>query len=256
MKVAMMQPSFLPWQGLFELINNADKFIFLDDFQFVIQSHHTRNKLFVNKNQVDFYNVPVQKSKCFEAKLNETLIVENNIWKNKVLKRLQNVYCKTDYYNEIYPEIEKWLLQDYKTLADLNINCIKTICNILNINKEFLYGSDFTKETSSLATRTQRIYELLEWAGATTYLSAFGSFEYMKEDYFDYKKYPVLFQNYIPKYYKQIHSDKFIPYLSVLDSLFNIGAINTLELIQNGTKKWLTFEEMLKNSKNIKENHE
>ena len=63
--IAMMQPTFLPWQVFFELILKSDKFIFLDDFQYSVQSHHTRNKLFVNKGQVDYYNVPVQKSKCF-----------------------------------------------------------------------------------------------------------------------------------------------------------------------------------------------
>ena len=32
MKVAMMQPTFLPWQGFFELIYQSERFIFLDDF--------------------------------------------------------------------------------------------------------------------------------------------------------------------------------------------------------------------------------
>ena len=32
MDVAMMQPTFLPWQGFFELIHKAQIFIFLDDF--------------------------------------------------------------------------------------------------------------------------------------------------------------------------------------------------------------------------------
>ena len=61
-KVAMMQPTFLPWQGFFELILKSDKFIFLDDFQLSVQSHQTRNKLFVGKNQVGYYLVPIQKS--------------------------------------------------------------------------------------------------------------------------------------------------------------------------------------------------
>ena len=249
-RIAMMQPAFLPWQGLFELILNSDKFIFLDDFQFVVQSHHTRNKLFVNKEQVDYYSVPVQKSKCFELKLNETLIVENNVWKNKILKRISNIYAKTPFFKEIYPLVENWITKDYKTLAELNIECIKLFCKILKIEKDFLYSSEFTKETNSNSKRTQRVVELFEWANGTEYLSAFGSFEYMLKDQYDYKKYPVLFQNYQPKPYKQIHSDEFVPYLSVLDALFNIGSEKTLELIKNGTEKWLTFEEMTR----LKEN--
>ena len=238
-----MQPSFLPWQGLFELILKSDKFVFLDDFQFVTQSHHTRNKLFVNKNQIDYYCVPIQKSKCFELALNEVLIVENNQWKNKLLRKMEYNYQKAPYFKEIFPRVKDIIEKDNKTLSELNISLIKEICAILNIKTEFLYSSDFTKETNSDATRTKRVFEILDWAGSTKYLCAFGSFDYMKEDNYDYEKYPVIFQDYQPKPYKQMHSDNFIPYLSILDALFNIGADETMELIKNGTDKWLSWDE-------------
>ena len=242
-KVAMMQPTFLPWQGFFELIYNSDKFIFLDDFQLSYQSHQTRNKLFVNKNQVDYYNVLIQKQKCFEMNLNEVLLVENNFWKDKILKRLQYVYAKAKFFKELYPLIENWLLYDYKNLAQLNIDCIKMFCKIMGIEKQFLFSSDFTKETKSTNRRSKKVEEILDWANADEYLCAFGSFDYMKEDGYDYEKYPVIFQNYIPKPYKQSHSNEFVPYLSVLDALLNIGGEETLELIKNGTEKWLSWKE-------------
>ena len=53
MKVGMMQPSFMPWQGFFELIFISDIFIFLDDFQFSVQSYHQRNRLFVNTDPAE-----------------------------------------------------------------------------------------------------------------------------------------------------------------------------------------------------------
>lgn len=242
-KVAMMQPCFLPWQGLFELIYKSDTFIFLDDFQFVVQSHHTRNKLFVNKNQVDYYNVPIQKSKCFKLNFNEVLIVDNPQWKKKLLRTLEYNYRNTHFFSEIFPKIKNIISEEYKILSELNIALIKEICSILKIESEFYYSSDFTDETKSDSSRTKRVTELLDWIGANEYLSAFGSFDYMKEDMFDYKKYPVVFQNYIPKSYLQIHSKEFIPYLSILDALFNIGAKETLALIKNGTEKWLDWRE-------------
>lgn len=242
-KVSLMQPSFLPWQGLFELILKSDKFVFLDDFQFVTQSHHTRNKLFVNKNQIDYYCVPVQKSKCFELALNNVLIVENNQWKNKLLRKMEYNYQKTPFFNEIFPRIKTIIEKDNKTLSELNIALIKEICKILDIKTEFLYSSNFTKETNSKAIRTKRVFEILDWAESTQYLCAFGSFDYMKEDGYDFEKYPVIFQNYIPKPYKQLHSNDFVPYLSVLDALFNVGSQETLNLIKNGTEKWLKWNE-------------
>lgn len=239
----MMQPAFMPWQGLFELILHSDVFIYLDDFQFVVQSHHTRNKLFVNTQQVDFYTVPVQKSVSFEKPLNQTQIISNTLWKHKLLKRIKNVYAKSQFYKEIYPVIESWLSKDYLSLADLNIAGIETICNLLSINTPRLYSSDFSQQTQSRTTRTKRVEELLEWANATLYLSAFGSFDYMKADGYDARKFPVLFQNYHPKPYKQIQSLEFVPYLSIVDALLNVGSKATRVLIEHGTEKWLSFEE-------------
>lgn len=242
----MMQPTFLPWQGMFELILNADRFIFLDDFQYCSRSHHTRNRLFVAKETVGFYGVNINNPKTQEIALNQVTLQSNGKWKNDLLKRMQFVYSKTPYFFKYYPRIESWLLEDSTSLAELNINGVKTLCSILNIEKDFLYSSDFTKEIGNPSVRTQRIVDLLEWSKADLYVSANGSFEYMHADNYDYIKHPVLFQNYEPANYKQKHSREFVPYLSVLDALYNIGADATYDIIKNGTKKWLSFEEMLK----------
>lgn len=242
-KIAMMQPAFMPWQGLFELILRSDVFIYLDDFQFVVQSHHTRNKLFVNSGQVDYYTVPIQKSVSFEKPINQTQILNNPAWKKKILKRLINVYGRTMYFGDIYSTIESWINGTYSSLAQLNISGIDSVCNLLRIDTPRLYSSDFTRETQSNAVRTRRVEEIISWAGATQYLSAFGSFDYMKSDGYDTEKFPVMFQNFIPKPYIQLQSAEFVPYLSVWDSLLNVGVEETRNLIEHGTEKWLTYKE-------------
>ena len=42
---AIMQPTYLPWSGYFNLIKNVDIFIFLDDVQFDRRSWQTRNRI-------------------------------------------------------------------------------------------------------------------------------------------------------------------------------------------------------------------
>ena len=68
----------------------------------------------------------------------------------------------------------------------------------------------------------------------------------MKEDgVFPVDNIEILFQNFTPKPYTQIGTiDEFVPFLSVLDALFNVGPDQTLELINNGTTKWLTWNDM------------
>jgi len=57
----------------------------------------------------------------------------------------------------------------------------------------------------------------------------------------------VLFQNYNVLAYKQVGAKgSFIPNLSVLDALFNIGPEATLDLIHKGKSHWNSWEDMLR----------
>ena len=158
-KVAMMQPAFLPWQGFFELICKSDIFIILDDFQFSAQSYHQRNRLFVNKGQVDWYTVPVKKSVSFGGSLDEAIIDDRVPWRVKMWKRVQQNYSKAYYFNQIKPSFEKWLLTSYQSLADQNIAFIQLACDILKIDGRFRLSSQYITSSS----RSHRVLELLRW---------------------------------------------------------------------------------------------
>jgi len=243
MKIAMMQPAFLPWQGYFELICKSDIFIILDDFQFSVQSYHQRNRLFVNKGQIGWYTVPVHKSVSFGGSISDAAINNDIPWHVKMWKRIQQNYSKAYYFHEIAPLIEEWLFVPNKYIADLNIAFIKIVCRYLNIDTEIRLSSQFTTK----ACRSHKVLELLRWGGATQYLCAKGSFGYMQEDaVFPVHDIEVLFQDYIPRRYLQVGaSDEFVPFLSVLDALLNIGPDQTCKLIKNGTEKWLTWDKIV-----------
>ncbi len=243
MKVAMMQPSFLPWQGFFELIYKSELFVFLDDFQFVARSYHQRNRLFVIKERVDWYSVPIKKSISFREPLNETPIDNEIPWRKTIWKRIQQNYSKAGFYPVIAPRIQAWLFEAPYSLAQQNITFIKLVCEILGLTRTFCLSSTFPSHTK----RSERIAELLRLHKADTYYCARGSFGYMLEDgVFPLNDVKVLFQNYQTNPYQQIGSpQEFIPYLSVLDALMNVGPEQTRDLITRGTDKWLTWDEML-----------
>ncbi len=242
MNVSMMQPSFIPWQGYFELIQKSDVFVLLDDFQFSFQSYHQRNRLFINRNKVDWYTVPVDKKNSFKKPLNETRINEKIAWQNKMWKRMKQNYGGTPYFTDIAPFLENWLLAENKSIAVQNINFIRFICNNFGWNRKFVLSSDYP----SSKKRSHRVLDLLRFCKAEKYFCAHGSFSYMMEDkVFPVNDIEVLFQNYEPRPYNQTLSHDFIPYLSVLDALFNIGFEATADLIVGGTKHWLTWDDMI-----------
>lgn len=239
-----MQPTFLPWQGFFELMCYSNKFVILDDFQLSVQSYQTRNKLFVSPGRVDFYSVPIQKAICFKNAINQVLIVNENHWKEKILRRLKNNYSKSFYFSEIMPQIEMWLMRNYMNLAELNIGFILMVCEMLEIKVEILYSSNFTRECPSVAGRSQRVLEILRWANADIYLCASGSFDYMLEDgVFPVTHPEVFFQNFVPGPYRQIGVKTFVSHLSVLDALLNVGPKETRQLVESGTVRWLSWDE-------------
>jgi hypothetical protein len=91
------------------------------------------------------------------------------------------------------------------------------------------------------------VVELLAWVGADAYYSARGSFEYMREDgVFPLPDVPVFFQRFVPQPYPQVGSPgSFVPYLSVLDALMNVGAAGTADLIERGTVEWTDWGGMV-----------
>lgn len=242
MKLAMMQPSFLPWAGYFELMLKSEIFIILDDFQFSAQSFHQRNRLYVTKSQVGWYTVPVKKKLSFKLPINQVQIIEGGNWQKKMLTRLKLNYSSKPYYSEIAPWVESWITTSYTSLSEFNTAFILYVSKMLNYRGDIWFSSDL----KSTKVRSERVEELLRWSEAKEYYAARGSFDYMKEDgVFPLVDIPVYFQNFQAKNYLQTDSiEQFAPRLSVLDILLNIGANKTREYIENGTEKWLTWHEM------------
>jgi hypothetical protein len=239
MKVSGMQPAFMPWQGYFELIDEADVFVLCDDFQYESQSWQRRNRLFVAKNQVDWYGAQIHVRGCSQAPINAVPVDDSEKWRVGIWRRLEYNYHKAPYFEEVAPSVREWLFGQYRSLAELNQAFIELACRQLGIETQIRLSS----QSVSDSRRSERVIDLLQWCGATTYLCATGSFEYMASDgLFQNCDIEVLFQDFRPRPYRQIGSpEDFVPNLSVLDALLNVGPAATLELIRHGTPKWLTW---------------
>lgn len=241
-KVAMMQPTFLPWLGYFELILKSDIFVFLDDFQFVYQSYHQRNRMFVNRNQVGWLTVPVDKKHCFEKPINETRIQEG-AWRKKMWRVIENNYAKARYFDAYAEQIRPLIVEPQSSLAEQNMGLIRLLCGYFGKPTDCFRQSSFL---SACGKRSLLVKSLLKAMQADVYLVAHGSFEYMRQDgVFPVEGIETLFQDAHLKPYPQYGSTQgFVPYLSVLDALFNVGAERTRDLIMQSTGHWLTWDEM------------
>ncbi len=239
----MMQPTFLPWQGFFGLICACDRFVFGDDYHYSAGSFHQRNRLFRNRGEVTWMTVPMQKKCSTGLPLNAARIADDPPWRQHMWKQIHNTYRSTPFFGPVAPRLEHWLLTPAGSLAEQNIGFVRLACDLMALKRDFRLSS---QRPAALA-RSRRVVDLLQWCEARVYLCAGGSFGYMKSDgVFPVNGIDVLFQDFQPPAYPQAAArGKFVPYLSILDALFNIGPEATRELIDAHSTKWRTWDEML-----------
>jgi hypothetical protein len=239
--VALMQPTFLPWCGYFALIDAADVFIFLDDFQFQRRSWHHRNRIFAAPGKPAWITVPVAHTHS-ETRASIKCIppVLDTGFRKSFLGMLQHGYGRCEHLEEAMPSLCRWIESDWASLADLNISFIDLTLGLLGIQTPTLRSS----ELGSAGRRSARLADLLHRVGARRYLAAAGSRDYMTKDaVFPLAEVMTSFQNYQPVAYPQVGADKFVPYLSVLDLLLQTGPGRALSVIRAGSRPFRAWDD-------------
>ncbi len=228
MKCAIMQPTYLPWAGYFNLMADVDIFVFLDDAQLQKNSWDARNRILIN-NKIHWITVPV-KHTALNQLLMETQLCEERNWRRKHVSMIQHTYAKHPYGMDV-EEIVSFLQNTHAShLADLNIKLISYIAEKLNIVPQLKLSSSMKVS----GRRTEKILNILEKQKSKIYISPVGAADYLEEDNFTSQKIIKLeFQNYTPTSYSQHRQERFVPYMSIVDVVANLGWVNTAEYVRN-----------------------
>lgn len=229
-----MQPTFNPWIGYFDLIDYVDKFIFLDTVQLTKRSWQTRNKFLLNSNEVMF-SIPIQKTSSRDNLLikDARISYENFDFREKLATLLEQGYKKSLFYKEINRFIEDLILFDTSSLSLYNINIIEAISRKLGITTEFCKLSEINFTSDS--KKGNLILDICEFFNTEIYVSPLGAYEYMEKSkhLFAEQNIAVQYQHYQHPIYSQL-SKTFIPYIGILDLLYNNGVHNSLDIIKTG----------------------
>lgn len=221
---AILQPHYIPWIGYFSMISRVEKFIFLDDVQYIKREWKNRNKIrkHSSSSSAKWLSVPITKS-TKDNMIKDVKISYEFDWITEHLNSVQETYKKTKYFDEVFGIFKKILLAKETFLSDLNIKFIKEICKYLNIKSEFILSSE-------LSTQGKKDYKLLnicKKVNSNFLLANNSTLKYLKTDIFSENNIIVEPQNYNHPNYEQFFDKKpvvWISNLSVLDLLFNYGA--------------------------------
>jgi hypothetical protein len=229
MKIAIMQPTFLPWLGYFAMINQVDIFVFLDDVQFVKRSWQQRNR--ISRHGIsEWLTLPVISKGLQQQQINETKILNCDKTIKKLIGKLDNNYHSCDHQKKFTSHLETEIFK-YQNLADLNCSLIKHYSRGLGINTKFLRSSEIKADGS----KSEKLFEICIALGALKYLSAPGSKEYIENEKL-YPKYGIAVEYF--HYECMTYTDRgaVIPtHLSVIDPLIRFDFLDTQKILAGGS---------------------
>ena len=123
-KIAIMQPTYLPWLGFFGLMKSVDLFIILDSVQFAKRSWQQRNQI---KTIVGpkWITIPVFSKGKREQLISEVLIDYSRDYPDNHMKTLELNYKTTPYFELFAPQLFKIMQLNYKHLSESLLHLIK-----------------------------------------------------------------------------------------------------------------------------------
>jgi hypothetical protein len=223
MKLAVMQPYFLPYIGYFQLIAAVDSFIVYDNIQYTKQGWINRNRLLRNGESA-LFSLPLKRTSDFAAVHERELAADFK--PERLLNQFVGAYRKAPYFAATMPLIEEILQRSETNLFRLLRGSIERLCRHLNIETRIIVSSDVPIDHG--LTKQDKVLAFCREMRAETYVNAIGGVDLYSPEDFRSAGVELRFIRTTPFEYAQF-GDEFVPALSILDVLM----FNPLEAIRN-----------------------
>ncbi|MBA3013766.1 MAG: WbqC family protein [Proteobacteria bacterium] len=218
-RIAIIQPSFLPWLGYFEQMARADVFVHFDDVQYTRKDWRNRNRL-KSPFGIQTVTVPVGKHSYGISLINEIRIGMVPYWSEGLIQKISAWYAKSPYFDSIFPELCDILQSPFELLVDLNYALTDLLCRHLGIDTPQHKSSDIPNRTKD---RNMTIINICKHHGADILYDGKSAQNFIDLDPFAAHGINVIFQDYMHTPYPQLWSG-FESHLSTLDLLMNCGS--------------------------------
>ncbi len=218
MRAVILQPGYLPWLGFFEQMQRADVFVIYDDVQFDRRGWRNRNRVKGVDGEL-WLTVPVMQKGHFGEMLNRVNIDNQHHWQRKHIESLRRCYSRAPFFKRYFPPLETEISKPWQKLVDLDVSLIYLLADMIGQPGSKLRRSSEFEITGG---RTSRLLKICEALGADKYYTGAAARAYFNVKLFRDAGIEVEFQDYRHPVYPQLFGG-FIPYLSVVDLLFNTG---------------------------------
>lgn len=228
--VAVLQPGYLPWLGFFEQMHSSHVFVLLDDVQYDKNGWRNRNRIRTpNDAGWSWLTVPVAREHLIERRIMDVRIAPGS-WASVHWRALRHSYSRAPYFADHASFFEELYARPWERLVDLDLAIIDYLAGALGIRRRMHRAS----ELAVAGRKTDRLIEICRRLGATRYYSGAVARAYLDVDQMRAAGIEVEFQDFRHPVYAQVYRP-FVPYLSVVDLLFNCGPRSLDVLLGRGS---------------------
>ena len=230
-RIAIVQSSYIPWKGYFDLIGSVDEFVLFDDVQFTRRDWRNRNRI-KTADGLRWLTIPVEVKGKYGQAIKDTRISDPS-WREKHWKSLHHAYAKAPCFPEYATQIEEvYQAASDESLSHINRRFLTTICGILGIDTEITWSMDY----GVAGRKSERLLDICEQAGATEYLSGPSARAYLDEALFEEAGIDVIWMDYdgYPEY-DQLHPP-FEHHVTALDLIFHTGTNAPDHMLSGSTR--------------------
>ncbi len=241
MIAAIMQPTYLPWIGYFDLIDQSDVFVFLDTVAFARRSWQQRNRIATPGGPI-WLTVPVLRRT--DEPIADVAINNDEPWRRKHWTSIEMSYGRAPFWGEYRPALEPLYQREWTRLCELNVTLIRTLCELSGIDANVVRASELGPLEGA---KEELLAAICRHLAADTYLSALGSLAYLADStVFADAGIDLRFQAYEHPEYPQPGAE-FTSHLSFLDAILNAGP-SSAAVMREGRGPAMTLAEALAHS--------
>ncbi|MBW2146631.1 MAG: WbqC family protein [Deltaproteobacteria bacterium] len=225
MKLGALQPGYVPWLGFFDQMARVDLFLVYDEMQYTHYDWRNRNRIKGSQGEI-WLVVPVKHQPG--ARICKVRIDNRKNWRRKHLNAMRMNYARAPFFKRYVPYFQELYSREWDKLVDLDMEIIRFCAAELGIKTPIVLASEqyledrFIQAGWSEDRRTERIIFFMKELGAEVLFEGESGKSYINEEMMDRAGCRVEYQQYHhPVYHQQF--GPFIPYLSVVDLMFNHG---------------------------------
>jgi hypothetical protein len=216
--VAILQSSYIPWKGYFDLINRVDEFVLFDTAQYTRRDWRNRNRIKTAAG-LRWLTIPVLAKGRYLQSVESTEIVDPS-WGEHHWMTLSHEYACAPFFRAYRTQFEDlYLGHKERLLSRVNFRFLTAICSMLGIRTRFSWSSDYPE----IEGKSERLLHWCKLLNATEYLTGPAAKNYIDENLFTDAGITVTYMDYsgYPEYH-QLHPP-FEHTVSILDLIFNEG---------------------------------